>query len=117
MDTKTLVVGQEVWLKTGPYTRKGKVVDISFLKDYVQGNGARLKLPVGVAGVEPVEPLYTENELRCLILFDANGKTGDAWNGLDSWEYIGDEIGWLQSDPRTPGTAYGHWELGDTSSV
>lgn len=115
MDIKTLVVGQEVWLKSGPYTRKGKVVDISFLKDYVQGpNGARLKLPVGVVGVEP---LHTENEMRYLILFDANGKTGDAWNGLGFWEYIGDELGWLQSDPRTPGTAYGHWELVDAPSV
>lgn len=115
MDIKTLVVGQEVWLKSGPYTRKGKVVDISFLQDCRQHQtGPRLKPPVGVVGVEP---LHTENEMRYLILFDANGKTGDAWNGLGSWEYIGDKIGWLQSDPRTPGTAYGPWELVDTPSV
>lgn len=108
MDTKTLVVGQDVWLKSGPYTRRGKVADISFLQNIQRRNAGQLEPPVGAVGVELV-PIA--NETRCLILFNAKGKTGDAWNGLGAWEYIGDEIGWLQSDPRTPGTEYGPWEL------
>jgi hypothetical protein len=85
-------VGQEVCMRSGGYTRKGRVAEVTEL--YVE--------------VEPY-PLV-ENETECLIRFHHNGKAGSGWEGLGLWEYHGG--GWLQSDPRTP-----DWELVDNHSA
>ena len=92
MDTKTLVVGQEVWMRSGVYTQKGKVAEVT--EQYVS-----------------VELFLGENHVRGFIRFDTNGKTGTGWDGLGYFEYIGEEVGMLQSDPRLPGTEFGPWEL------
>lgn len=94
MDTRTLVVGQEVWMRSGVYTQKGKVAEVT--EQYVD-----------------VEVSRAENAVRGFIRFDANGKTGTGWDGLGYFIYVGEEVGMLQSDPRTPGTEFGPWELTD----
>jgi hypothetical protein len=99
MDTKKLVVGQDVWVQVGediwkrdePYTEKGKVVEITerYVAVEFPGDGTWL-------------------QSRCLIRFDAvTGKTGTGWDGLGY--YAPGPGGWLQSDPRSPGC----WELTD----
>ena len=90
MYTKTLVVGQDVWMKSGPYTQKGKVAEVT--EQYVD-----------------VDVFLDKNAVGGFIRFDANGKTGTGWDGLGYFVYIGKEV--LQSDPRLPGTEFGAWEL------
>ena len=59
-----------------------------------------------------VEVLLAKNAVRGFIRFDAvTGKTGTGWDGLGYFEYIGEEVGMLISDPRMPGTDFGPWEL------
>jgi hypothetical protein len=58
-----------------------------------------------------VELPVAKDAVKCFIRFDHNGETGAGWDGLGLWEYVGEEIGWLQSDPRTPGTRFGPWKL------
>jgi hypothetical protein len=84
MDIKTLVVGHAVWIRSGPYTQKCKVAEIT--EQYVA-----------------VELPRVENAVRGFIRFDATtGKTGTGWDGLGYFEYIGEEVGILQSDPVSP---------------
>jgi hypothetical protein len=87
----TLTVGQEVWMKSGIYARKGKVavvrdwcVEVELLRD--EGG--------------PIGPKYS-------IRFDTNGKACDS-----SDIYEGNM--WGGPDPRIPGThECGPWELED----
>lgn len=95
-------------MQSGPYAKKGTVVETGTQDITSWGFGPRLnqwyvevEFPHGDGG-------------RFFIRFDAKGKTGSAYEGLGYWEWIGPEIGKLQSDPRTPGTEYGPWELVET---
>lgn len=57
---------------------------------------------------------FDDDGWRYRIRFDANGKTGDGWRGLGYRYHVSAmELGWLQDDPRIPGTEYGPWELVD----
>jgi len=96
MDTNKLVVGQEVWMQSGPYALKGKVT--MFIDQCVM--------------VEVPQP---KNAVRGFIKFDANGKTGTGWDGLGYFELIG--CGLEQCDPRPVGTKYGTWELTDKKPI
>jgi hypothetical protein len=91
--TFPLVVGQAVRMRSGCRTQEGKVAEVT--EQYVL---------VGVICAD-------KTESREFIRFDHNGKTGTGWDGLGSFEYIGKEVGMLQSDPRLPGTEFGPWEL------
>ena len=89
------VVGQDVWIRSGPCFQKGKVAEIT--EKYIL-----------------VEIPRPKNAVRSFIRFDATtGKTGTGWDGLGYFEYVGDEVGMLQSDPRLPGTVFGPWKLTD----
>lgn len=86
MNTKTLVVGQEVLMRSGIYGSDGKVVKVT--EQYVE-----------------VEFLRTPGGPIDRIRFDANGKACDS-----SDIYEGNM--WGGPDPRIPGThEYGPWEL------
>jgi hypothetical protein len=101
---KKLVVGQEVWMQSGWYVEKGTVkATVSNPPDTVIENR-------GVTIYMPEWYVEVETGGHCIIRFDANGQTGDGWHGLGLWESFG------QSDPRTPGTEYGPWELVEAPS-
>jgi len=111
MNTKMLVVGQKVSMRSGPYTKKGKVVKVM---------APWMAYCYKKCGVTPrwcveVELFRAEDEIRTLILFDANGTAGSFYDGLGTWEYIGPTFDWIMDDPRTPGTEYGPWELASTA--
>ena len=90
MDTKTLVVGQDVYLISGVYLNEGKVVKVT-------PSGVIVKLARAQGPIN--EPT--------LIRFDTNGKAYDS-----SDIYNGNM--WGGSDPRIPGThECGPWELDD----
>jgi hypothetical protein len=130
MDTKTLVVGQEVWMKSGPYAKKGKVVEVFFAppgtatpprpEGYILSPTESVEfIPGWYVEVEFLPPANANEKMgthwdvgdvgRFFIRFDANGKTGTGWDGLGFFEpHFGST---LQSDPRTPGTKFGPWEL------
>ncbi len=103
MDTKKLVVGQEVWMKRDHvFYQKGKVLDPSSLEQFVERRGeidAPSKFAEGAIAVEV-------NEGRTVFLFDVNGRTGPAWEGLGFFDNS-DVCGWFQSEPRSPGD----WQL------
>lgn len=85
MDTKTLVVGQKVWMESGPYEREGVVSKIT-------------ERCVEVELLRSLGPAGAKNFMR----FDINGKA------LDSRD-INDEN--MDFD-GIPGTLEGgHWEL------
>lgn len=114
MDTKALVVGQDIWMRSGEYAKRGKVVAISVpgAKEIMASNGP----PMPEGGCVEVEFSYADGR-RYFIRFDANGKTGTGWEGFGQWDYIGPEIGPLQSDPRLPGTEFGPWELVESPQI
>jgi len=88
MDTKTLVVGQDVYMVSGIYRNKGKVVEVTPSRVIVQ-----LALAQGPTN-EPT-----------LIRFDNNGKACDS-----SDIYNGNM--WGGPAPNIPGThEFGPWEL------
>ncbi len=90
MDIKTLVVGQDVYMVSGIYGNKGKVVEVTPSSVIVQ-----LALAQGPIN-EPT-----------LIRFDTNGKACDS-----SDIYNGNM--WGGPDPNIPGThEFGPWELTD----
>jgi hypothetical protein len=90
MDTKTLVVGQDVYMFSGSYGNKGNVVEVT-------SSGVIVKLARAQGPIN--EPT--------LIRFDTNGKACDS-----SDIYNGNM--WGGSDPRIPGThECGPWELDD----
>lgn len=91
MDTKTLVVGQIVSMRSGKHTAKGIVVEIT--ERYV--------------GVEP----FFENQIKQLICFHHNGIAGSREEGLGQWIYMGG--GLLSEDAPwyVPGTCHGNWNL------
>ncbi len=92
MDTKTLVVGQDVYMISGCYIKQGKVVKVT-----PSGVVVQLALAEG-----PIRPEGNE-----LIRFDTDGKACDS-----SDIYKGNL--WGGSDPRIPGThECGPWELDD----
>jgi hypothetical protein len=86
---KTPTVGQEVWMKSGIYAKKAKVVKVT--KQCVEVELLRAEGPIG--------PKY-------LIRFDTNGRACDS-----SDIYEGNM--WGGPDPRIPGThEFGPWKLG-----
>jgi hypothetical protein len=88
MDTTKLVVGQEVWMKSGIYGNKGKVVKIT--ERCVEVEPLRAEGPIG---------------LKYGIRFDTNGMACDS-----SDIYEGNM--WSGPDSRIPGThEFGPWEL------
>ena len=95
MDIKTLTIGQVVCMQSGPHTQQGKVVK------------PEVWMAVDINNVTVVEVL--EGKTKCLFMFGPDGKTGSAWDGLGSWDYIGN--GWMMCDPRIPGTEFGPWKL------
>ena len=92
MDTKTLVVGQDVYVVSGWYLKKGKVVKVT-------PSGVEVELAL-IEG--PIRPEGPE-----LIRFDTNGKacnSRDIYKGSMEWSGI-------------PGTFEGGpWELADISA-
>jgi hypothetical protein len=127
MDTKTLVVGQEVWMKSGPYAKKGKVVEVFSAppgtatpprpEGYILSPTESVEfIPEWYVEVEFLPPANANEKIGGIwdtgpffIRFNAEGKTGTGWDGLGFFEpHCG---GRLQSDPRTPGTKFGPWEL------
>ena len=89
MDTKTLVVGQDVYMVSGIYGVTGKVVEVT-------ASGVIVKLDLAQGPIN--EPT--------LIRFDTNGKACDS-----SDIYNGNMWG---ADPRIPGThECGPWELAE----
>jgi hypothetical protein len=62
-----------------------------------------------------VEAVLVGDERRHSIRFHYNGKQSPAWvgEGLGVWEYLGDELGWIQESPWPFGTKFGPWELVD----
>jgi hypothetical protein len=114
VNTNTLVVGQEVWMRSGPYTQKGKVVAAVSSSPGTVENGGEISVPKWYVEVEFL-PHFNGGTAgkwdagHFFIRFDANGKTGTGWDGLGFFEpHFG---GTLQVDPRTPGTMCGPWEL------
>jgi hypothetical protein len=89
---KTLAVGQEAWMKSGPYVEKGTVIEVT-------------------AKYVAVELTQVEDARRFAYLFDAvSGQTGSGcYDGLGVWEWIAG--GWMQEDPGAPGTECGPWKL------
>jgi hypothetical protein len=84
----TYSVGQEVWMKSGMYAQRGKVVAVR--ERCVEVELLRAEGPVG---------------LKYLIRFDTNGKACDS-----SDIYEGNM--WGGPDPRIPGThEFGPWHL------
>ena len=93
MDTKTLVVGQDVYMVSGCYGKSGKVVEVT-------SSGVIVQLALFEGPIRPEGPE--------LIRFDINGKACDS-----SDIYTGNM--WGGPDPRIPGThEFGPWELEDT---
>ena len=96
MDTKTLVVGQKVELRSGPYTKEATVIGIT---DY------RVQ----------VEPVLVGDEERYAIHFAKPGKPGTIFEKVRQcgvFLYTGN--GWDEYDRRTIGTEFGPWELVDS---
>ncbi|HET9406013.1 MAG TPA: hypothetical protein VFO39_02135 [Candidatus Sulfotelmatobacter sp.] len=90
LDTKTLAVGQEVWMQSGIYAKKAKVVEVTKRRVIVEL--LRAEGPIG---------------LKYQIRFDANRKACDSSD-------IYDGNIWGGPDPRIPGThEFGPWELVD----
>jgi hypothetical protein len=88
MDTKTLVVGQDVWMRSGRYAQEGTVVAVNDWCVEVE-----LLLIYGPAG------------LKHTLRFDTNGKA------CDSSDLYTDNM-WGGLDPRIPGThEFGPWEI------
>lgn len=103
MGTKTLKVGQEVLLRKDTNVRKGKVIDVSFLRNY------QSDLPE-VVGVE----FHTENK-KFTALFIGNDREGVAVDCLCGLFYVGPKEGWIQSYPGCQGGMLDSWELMGTS--
>ncbi len=90
MKTSELVIGQTVWMKSGPYyAREGIVTKVT--EQCVEVELLRAEGPIG---------------LKYAIRFDRDGKACDS-----SDIYAGNMWG---ADPRIPGThEFGPWELID----
>jgi hypothetical protein len=86
MDTTKLVVGQIVWMQSGPHREKGRVL---WITDKYIGVGV-------LHGM-------TGGDYRYAFLFDFNGKTGTVWEGLGSVTHCGGES-WVTDNPFAPGT-------------
>jgi len=67
MDTKTLVVGQEVYLVSGIYGKKGRVVEVTPSGVMVQTEKVVAVTPSGMAETTEIE----------LVRFNTNGKETD----------------------------------------
>jgi hypothetical protein len=102
MDTtwvNSLVVGQIVWMESGPHRQKGQVLWITDKE-------------VGVEVFHDNSGL--NHNRRYAFLFDFNGNTGTVWEGLGSLENVGggpDSKSWITDWPYAPGTEYGPWKL------
>jgi hypothetical protein len=57
MDTKTLVVGQEVWMQSGPYAKKGKLVAAVSSPPGTVENGGAISVPEWYVEVEFFPPV------------------------------------------------------------
>jgi hypothetical protein len=100
MDTKTLVVGQEVWMGNGKYSRKGTVVEIT--EKYI---AVGFSLP----GSPPTPSWGGYVMAHQHILFDHNGVTGSYEDGLGCYlcGIVGEDAPWT-----VPGTECGGpWKL------
>jgi hypothetical protein len=99
MDTKTLVVGEEVWMQSGPYTQQGTVDKIT--KFYVE-------VAVPITQVEAFR--IGASIPAWFIRFDAQGKAGSGFDNLGLWveDHNAGRVPWGM---ETPGTEYGPWEL------
>lgn len=88
MDTNKLEIGQEVWIKSGIYGKKAKVVEVT--ERGVEVELLRAEGPIG---------------LKYGIRFDTSGRACDSRD-----IYEGNM--WGGPDPRIPGThEFGPWEL------
>lgn len=109
MDTKTLVVGQKIWMQSRDQFKEATVTEIT--EEYI--------------AVKPVS--FDQNERPWMIHFQTNGKqfsvedlvkrTG---SGHIDWKDLGDlgvydwtPRGWERHDPRPEGGPAGAWELVD----
>jgi hypothetical protein len=93
VDINSPVVGQEVRMKSGAHIQTGRVAEVT--EQYVL-----------------VEVWRDISPGRFFIRFNSKtGKTGTGWDDLGLFEYIGEEVGLIQSDPRLPDTESGPWEL------
>jgi len=86
--TKTLVVGQEVFMRSGELSKEATVTEIT--KHYIE--------------VEPTD--LWQNETRYSLRFHiSNGKQAGIFL------YLGDKLGWAEYDRRPLCTEFGPWEL------
>jgi len=99
MDTKKLMVGQKVWMRSGDLRKEAVVTEIT--ERYIQAE----------------QSLFNQGERPWMIRFDKNGKQvlwDGAWplgiKGLNS--YIRVQDSWFQDDPRKLcGDGKNPWEL------
>jgi hypothetical protein len=87
MDTRTLVVGQKVWLQSG--FREATVSEIT--EKYVM--------------VEPILGDGEKSGCQPSVEFNYDGTQRAVWNWVDAW------------DPRAWYTQFGPWELVDNASI
>jgi hypothetical protein len=105
MDTKTLVVSQQVWMKSGDIFEEVTVIEIT--EKYV--------------AVKP--PFLDQTKRPWMMRFDRNGKQRDGVSpleglGLYEWyEGFAGFTGWEQEDPRLICTKFGPWELTDNKEL
>jgi hypothetical protein len=102
MDTKTLAVGQKVWMRSGPYTKEATVIDVT---DY----RVAVELASGEEG-----GLAPDGE-RCAIHFTRNGKPGTIFEKVRQcgvFYHMGNS--WYERDIRPACTEFGPWELVDS---
>jgi hypothetical protein len=87
-------VGQIVWTKSGPYSRKGRVHEIT--DKYVS-----------------IELFHAGSGPRYFVQISPDGKVPDPeWGGpFGHFEYIGPTVGMVQVDPCYPRIEFGPLEL------
>jgi hypothetical protein len=106
MDTTKLVVGQKIWMQSGPLLKEATVTEIT--EEYIE--------------VKPVA--FDQNERPWMIHFQKDGKQFSVEDlvkrtgGYVDWKYLGNLgvydwtcRGWERHDPRPEGGPAGPWEL------
>ena len=113
MDTKTLAVGQKIWMQSGDQFKEATVTEIT------------------EKCIEAKPLFFGENERPWMIRFQTNGKQF-TWDDDDKWtvdsgghkcadsrtmgdlgvyEWFDAFGGWWREDPRPLCTEFGPWEL------
>jgi len=106
MDTKTLVVGQKVWMQSGDQLKEAVVEEIAenHLRVFIAPSGPFRKWLPKLGDRQPPsrpDPIsYSpENENGYSIDFRYDGSQCEVWGWIDAW------------DPRPVCTEFGPWRL------